>query len=385
MSAWGHAIRGQWSLDPNVTFLNHGSFGAVPRQVRAHQRHLQDEMDENPVAFLVGCIHGRIRRSIVDVAAFVGAPTDDLVFVQNATSGVNAILRSLNLGPGDVLLTTTHAYGAVRQALQYVCDRSGATVLEVGIPFPIVDEQQVVDAVVAALDGQMIRLAVLDHITSMTGLVLPIEALVEACHAHGVPVLVDGAHVPGHLPLSIAELGAEWYVGNLHKWAFAPRGTAILYTRPDMRATTHALVASHGYGMGYTAEFDWPGTFDTSTWLSAGRALQFLRALGAEKMQAHNHALANEAGDLLAAHWKTNRPTPTGMTGNLVTLQPPVQVAPTFEAAKVLHDTLLKRHNIEVPCFPFGDRVWVRVSGQVYNQLGDYEKLAHALTADGVR
>ncbi|NCG20352.1 MAG: aminotransferase class V-fold PLP-dependent enzyme [Rhodobacterales bacterium] len=385
MSAWGHDIRDQWSFDSNVVFLNHGSFGAVPRRVRRYQRQLQDEMDENPVAFLCGCIQGRIRRAIVDVAVFVGAPADDLVFVQNATGGVNAVLRSLNLGPDDVLLTTTHVYGAVRQALQYVCDQSGASLLEVVIPFPIVDDQQVIDAVVAALDGQTIRVAVLDHITSMTGLVLPIEALVQACHARGVPVLVDGAHVPGHLPLSIAKIGAEWYTGNLHKWAFAPRGTAILYTRPDVQAATHGLVTSHGYGQGYTGEFDWPGTFDTTPWLSAGEALQFAQQLGVQKMQAYNHGLANEAGNLLAAHWKTTRPSPKGMTGNLVTVRPPVHVPPTFEAAQVLHDALLRRYNIEVPCFPFGDRVWVRISGQVYNELGDYEKLADALTADGVR
>ena len=377
--AFGRAIRGQFWLDPDVHFLNHGSFGATPRVVLQAQQDLQREMERQPVAFLMP-LPERIREAIRAPASLLQCPPERLVFVENATSGVNAVLRTLRLAPDEAILTTDHAYGAVSNAIQYVCDRAGARRIDVPIPFPLQSPEQVLEPLERALDQDGIRLAVLDHITSKTGLVLPIGEMVARCRAAGVPVLVDAAHVPGHLPVDLASLGADYWVGNLHKWAFAPKGCAVLYAAEDA-PPPDALTVSHGAFDGFVDAFDWPGTKDPSSWLAAPNALAFMDGLGVERMRAHNQALAREAADMLRSEWGTAAAAPPEMLANLVTLEPPIRLPPTLEAALALHDALLAEHGVEIPCMPFADRVWVRISAQVYNTLEDYEALLGAFRA----
>lgn len=374
---FGAAIRGRFYLDPEVHFLNNGSFGATPRDVLAAQQRIQERMERQPVAFLMP-LPQRIREAIRAPAALLGCEPDRLVFVENATSGVNAVLRSLRLAPGDAILTTDHAYGAVSNAIQYVCERSGADRINVTVPFPLGSEEQVLEPLRSALERGGIRLAVLDHITSKTGLVLPIEAMVQLCRSAGVPVLVDAAHVPGHLSVNLSTLGADYWVGNLHKWAFSPKGCAVLYTAAGS-PSPDALVVSHGAFDGYANAFDWPGTKDPSAWLASPDALRFMEQLGPDRMRRHNRGLAFQAAEMLCEEWGTQRPSPAGMLANLVTLDPPMRLPPTLEAAASLHDTLINTYRIEVPCFPFGDRVWIRISAQVFNTLDGYESLAQAV------
>jgi len=253
-----------WPLDRDVVFLNHGSFGACPSAVLRQQAALRDELEAEPVRFLSREIDDRLAAARKALAAFVGADPDDLAFVVNATSGVNAVLRSRVFAANDELLVTDHAYNACRNTLNFVAERSGARVVVVTIPFPVGSPGEVVDAVLARVTPRT-RLALLDHVTSPTGLILPVERLSAALRGRGVDVLIDGAHAPGMLPVNLSALGATYYSGNCHKWLCAPKGSAFLWTRRDRQLDVRPLTISHG------ANAVWPGARGTG-WSSTGRA-----------------------------------------------------------------------------------------------------------------
>ena len=261
-----------WSLDPKVIYLNHGSFGACPTVVLQMQSDLRREMESEPVDFLVRRLPARLDEARKVFAAFVGAEPADLVFVPNATTGVNAVLRSLDFAPGDELLTTSHVYAACRKTLDFISSRSGARVVVADVPFPIESEDEVVAPILAAVTART-RLALLDHITSPTALVYPIRRLVEELDSRGVDTLVDGAHAPGMVPLDLEGLGAAYYTGNAHKWLCAPKGAAFLFVRRDRQAGLHPSAISHGYSLGFHAEFDWTGTCDPTAWLCIPEAI----------------------------------------------------------------------------------------------------------------
>ena len=272
--ATGDNIRSEFLFEDGVAFLNLGNDGATPRDVLAAQDAWRTRMERQPIRFMGRELPAALRRAATDLAGFLGARGDDLVFVENATAGVNAVARSVSLAPGDQVLTTDYAYPAVRKALTFLCRGAGATLVEAAVPFPLEGEDQVVDAVDAAL-GRNTRLAVFDHVTSQTAVVFPIARLIELCRSRNVPVLVDGAHVPGMLPLDLTALGADWYTGNAHKWLFSPKGCCFLWARSDRQAALHPVVISHGLDEGFTAEFDWVGTRDASAWLAVSDAMAF--------------------------------------------------------------------------------------------------------------
>ncbi len=381
-----------WSLDPSVTFLNHGSFGACPRDVLAFQRALQDEMEREPVRFLARELEPRIDRARERVAALVGAQPEDLAFVRNATEGVNAVLRSLSLSPGDELLTTDHAYNACKNALNYVAERAGATVVVAHVPFPIAHEEVVVERVMAAVTART-KLALIDHVTSPTGLVFPVAAIVKALAERGVDALVDGAHAPGMLPLDLDALGAAYYTGNAHKWLCAPKGAAILHCRRDKRDAVRPVVISHGANdprpgrSRYWLEFDWCGTFDPTAVLSIPRAMEFMDSLtdgGLDAVRAHNHQLVVRAREILCAKLGLAPPAPESMLGSLATvvLPPGPSAMPTGALPfDPLQEKLFDELRIEVPAFVFGParQRCVRVAAQWYNHEAQYERLADGL------
>jgi len=371
---FGRSLLGHWELDPRWTFLNHGSFGATPRAVLAEQDIQRRKFESQPLQFMRD-LPGRIRDIADLLGERIGAKGEDIALVTNASAGVQAVLSSLMLQPGDELLTTNHVYGAVRQALRHTAARSGASIIEAAVPLPLAGPEVVVSSVRDAISPRT-RLAVFDHITSFSGLVFPIEAMIAECRARGVPVLVDGAHAPGLLPLNIEKLQADYYTGNLHKWWFAPKGSGILWVKKEHQPSIHPSVISHGYGQGFTQEFDWTGTFDPSAWMAIPAALAFADSLGLEAIRSYNQALCAEAHDLLVDQWGIESLAPPEMRSCLATFAYPTRA--TASDVTALAAALHAKH-VEVPIFGWAGRCWLRISAQVYNQRSDYETLARAI------
>ncbi len=379
-----------WDLDPRCTFLNHGSFGATPRAVLAAQSRLRAELEAQPVRFFTRTLEPRLDDARRALADFVGAAPDDLVFVRNATEGVNAVLASLELGPGDEVLTLDHAYNACANALRYWAERRGARVVVAPLRLPLDDPREALETLVAQANSRT-RLVLLDHVTSPTALVLPAAEIIAAFESRGVAVLVDGAHAPGMVPLALDAWGASYFTGNLHKWVCAPKGAGFLHARRDRHAGLRPLCISHGANSPRTdrsrlhQEFDWTGTFDPSAVLAVPDALAALGVMlpgGWDALRARNRALCLHARDLLCDALRVPPPCPDAMLGSMAA----VPVAVPQARAEALHDALLDRHGIEVPVIPWPSprAVFVRVSAQVYNAPTDYVRLVDALRAEGI-
>ncbi len=372
MTRWGKACRDEWRLDPDFLTVNHGSFGATPLSVLAEQQAWRDRMEAQPSRFMRAVVPGAIRAAADRLAAFVGGDGRDLVFVDNATAGCNAVLRSLHLQPGDDIVMLSHVYAAVRNAARFVAEPAGARIVEARIPFPRPTPEAIVAAVDAALTDRT-RLAVIDHITSGSALVVPVQPVVAACHARGVPVLVDGAHAPGHLALDLPAIGADWYAGNCHKWLCAPKGAAFLWAAPARQQGLHPTVISHGLDKGYLAEFDWTGTRDPSAVLSLPAALDFHERMGGAAMRARNIALAAEAAALVARRLNTETGTAGACAGAMGLVR--LAVDPTDKAAQHLRDALLAA-GTDAPVHVLDGAVWLRLSAFAYNDIEDYARLA---------
>jgi isopenicillin-N epimerase len=382
---------GLWLLETETTFLNHGSFGAVTRAVLDAQNEWRTRMERQPLRFL-----GRELEPLLDgarqaLATFVEADPQRLVFVPNATSGVATVLNSLSWQPGDEILTTDHAYPAVKNVLRRLAERTGARVVPVAVPFVGLTSAALEEAVLAAVTPQT-RLAVLDHITSATAVIFPLEHLIPALRARGVETLVDGAHAPGQIPLDLTALGAAYYVGNCHKWLGAPKGAAFVVARPDHVDGLVPLVASRGaYSsrldrLRLQLEFDWNGTWDPSAVLSIPTALETLGGLlpgGWSALMAAHRALAYEAQGILSAALGITRPVGPELLPAMASISlPPDPEAPPRSG--VWHSDFqqgLVEAGFEVPVFwhPAPPERLLRVSAFAYNHRGQYEALGRYL------
>lgn len=370
--------RDEWLLDPEVAFLNHGSYGATPRVVLAEQDRWRQRMEARPTAFMSYELPDALRKAAQALAAFLGCNGEDLVFVDNATAGCNAVLNSFPLAAGDEILVTDHAYPAVRNAAIHAAGRAGATLAAAAVPYPLREPAQIVAAVAARL-GPRTRLVVLDHVTSPTAAIFPAAELTALCQAAHARVLIDGAHAPGMLALDIPAIGADWYVGNCHKWLMAPKGSGFLWASPQAQHELHPPVISHGYGQGFIAEFDWTGTRDPSAWLAVPAALDFHQRLGGASLRERNARLAREAATQLAADWHTERGTADSLTGAMASVRLPARSTASDEEAQKLRAWLFQRHRIEVSVAAFAHALWARISAQAYNQPDDYRRLAAAI------
>jgi len=385
-----------WPLDPNVTFLNHGSFGSCPRPVLEFQRAIRDRLERQPIQFLVRELEPQLDGARAELARFVGADPDNLVFVPNATTGVNAVLRSLPLAAGDEILVTDHEYNACRNAVNFAAERAQARVVVAAVPFPLHDSADVLERLLERVSPRT-RLAVIDHITSQTGLVFPIEAMVRAFASRGIDTLVDGAHAPGMVPLNLESIGAAYYTGNCHKWICAPKGSGFLHVRRDRQSLVRPLVISHGANSPRTdrsrfqIEFAWTGTHDPSAFLSVPEALRVMGAQlpgGWPELMQRNRVLALAARQTLCDRLRIQPPCHAELIGALASL--PMPDAPEGQQSTSplyldpLQDRLLERHGIEVPFIPWPawPRRLLRVSAQLYNSLPQYKRLATALETE---
>jgi isopenicillin-N epimerase len=380
-----------WQLDPNVVFLNHGSFGACPTEVLRHQTALRAELEANPVRFLVRELFDRVDAARAALARFVGADPEGLAFVPNATTGVNAVVRALTFERGDELLVTNHGYKACSNALEFVAARAGARVVIVDVPFPLTSADQVVDAVLAAVTPKT-RLALLDHVTSPTALIFPIERLVRELTARRVETLIDGAHAPGMLPLDLRALGATYYTGNCHKWLCAPKGGGFLYVTAARREDVRPAVISHGASASWPGrsrfqmEFDWAGTTDPTAFLSVPKALEVMATLvpgGWAAIMAANRGLALEGRRLLCVTLGIAPPCPDDMVGSIASVPLPDGLVSevVWRQPDPIQRQLYDGWGIEVPVhsWPKAPRRLLRISAQLYNRREHYVKLAEAL------
>ena len=378
---WGEdwpAVRSAWVLDPSVTFLNHGSFGACPRPVLDRQAALRGEMESQPVDFLWRRLKGLQQEARGRVAAFLNADPDGLAFVPNATTGTATVLHWLDLRAGDQILLTDHAYPAVLKAVRRACDRSGAEMVVVPIPLPLPAGESIADTFSAAL-SERTRLAIVDHVTSPTAAILPVERIVADCRRSGAHVLVDAAHGPGMLPMDLGSLRPDFWTGNFHKWVCAPKGAAALYVGPEHRGRIRPLVASHGYPGTLTDEFDWTGTHDPTPYLSIPAALDFCDELGWDRIRRHNHRLAAIGRQVVAEAVGPPRMVPEDAFGSMSVVALPAGVATTEDEAERTQARLYTQHRIEVPFTAWNGTGLVRLSAQVYNAPSDYARLAEAL------
>jgi isopenicillin-N epimerase len=393
--------RAHWPLDPEITFLNHGSFGACPTPILELQRELRARMEANPVRFLVREVGWLLDSARSEIARFVNVDPEELAFVPNATTGVNAVLRSLPLEAGDEVVTTTHAYNACRNALAYAAERAGARLVTATVPFPVASEDEIVDAVMAHV-GPRTRLVLVDHVTSPTALVFPVARIVAALAERGIDVLVDGAHGPGMVPVDITAIGAAYYVGHGHKWLCAPKGAAFLHVRHDRQETVRPTVISHGATLmipgrsRFRLEFDWQGSIDPTPMLCLPAAIEFLGNLmpgGWDALRARNRALALAARRRVCDVLGIPAPCPDSFVAALAAVPiPDGESAPpgSIQVLDPLQVTLYEQLHIEtlIAPFPAPPRRVLRFSAHAYNDAGDYERLADAvaaLTAGGRR
>jgi len=385
-------LRRHWNLDPEVVFLNHGSFGACPEPVLAKQGEWMRRLEREPVLFLHREIEQHLDAARGALAKFVGASSDDLAFVSNATAGVNTVLRSLKFASGDELITTDQEYNASRNALDFVAEQAGAKVVVAAIPFPIASPDVVLERVLAKVTART-RLALVDYVSSPTGLVFPLEAIVRALAQKGIDTLVDGAHGPGQLPLELDRLGAAYYTGNCHKWMCTPKGSALLHVRRDKQAGIRPLPISHGANSRRTdrsrfrLEFDWPGTFDPTPWLVIPDAISFMASLhpgGWDELRRRNHELALHGRARLLDALQIAAPCPESMVGSLAAVPlPDAKATPSPLEGDPLQAALFDRHKIEVPlpAWPAPPKRLLRIAAQAYNRPEEYERLAQVLPA----
>jgi isopenicillin-N epimerase len=350
-------------------------------------------MEAEPVQFLWRRYEERLEPSRVALAKFVGARSLDLVFVTNATTGVNAVVRSLKLRRGDELLTTDLDYNACRNALVETVRRSGARLVVASVPFPLRSSDEIIEAVLRAVTPRT-RLAMIDHVTSNSALVFPVRQIIRELDARGVDTLVDGAHAPGMLLLNIRELNPAYYTANLHKWVCAPKGAAFLWAREDKQPGLQPAVISHGNNRprpGYTPfqdRFDWAGTFDPTPWFCVGEAIRWMGNLlpgGWRELRRRNHELAVKARRLLCRRLDVGLPCPETMLGFMATIPLPerFQGLPARDKIDAEQLQLYDQFGIEVPLSRIGspERRYLRVSAQIYNSPEEYEYLAEALQA----
>ena len=373
--AFGHARLAEFELAPDRVHLNHGSFGAVPHALAQEQVRWRAEIEQNPSDFFRSRLKPLLRDGADRIACAFGGTGADWVHVENATQGANAVIGALELAPGDHVIATSEIYNAVRQALAHHSGRHGVEIEEIPLIPPVNSPDQVLTAIEDTIRPRT-RAIFADHITSNAALLLPAAAIAALARARGIACFIDGAHVPGQLDLDVSAIDADWYVGNAHKWLYAPRGAAMLWTRPDWQERTHPVVISHGYGSGYTEEFDWVGTRDPTAWLSIPAALGWHEAQGGAHLRRRGHEVALAMGRRLAEAFGTEMSGPPEMTAAMATVRLPGPPEPEHGRHGIIMD---RDHRVVVSINQIGSADWLRVSAAIYTEVSDMERVIDAV------
>ena len=377
-----------WSLDPKVVFLNHGSFGACPAAILQRQDAYRRQLESQPIRFLIREMEQQFNTTREKIAAFVNAPLKDLVFVQNATTAVNTVFRSLKFDRGDEIVYTNHIYAACKRVLDYVAETTGAVLVEASFGFPIDHPGKITDAILAKISPKT-KIVLIDHISSATALIHPVEEIVGALNERGIDTLIDGAHALGSIPLDLQKINATYYTANCHKWLCAPKSSAILYVRSDKQDGIVPAVISHpGHrASSFTERFYWPGTYDPSAVLAVSDTLDFFSELlpgGFPEAMQKNHELCLAARNLLCERLNIPKPCPDDMIASMATIMLPVPspaVEVDYKSIDPLQESIFRKYHLEVPVWSwsFPVRRLTRISAQRYNSLDQYRYLADVL------
>ena len=380
-----------WNLNPKTVFLNHGSFGACPQEILDYQFKLRTELESDPVHFFDVTSKQLWADSIETFADFINADKEGIVFVPNATSGVNTILRSLSLKPDDEIIILDHTYQACWNTVDFVTKRSGAKTVIVPLPYPIENSEEVTQ-VILNYTTEKTKLALIDTVTSPTGIRLPFENIVSELQSRSIDVLLDAAHGPGIVPLDLKKLKPAYVTGNAHKWLCTPKGSAFLHIREDKRPDIRPLSISHGASVDGSKnerirlEFDWTGTQDITPWLCIPKSIEYIDSLvegGWAEVMERNTNLAIEARNIILEVLGTSKMCPDSMIVGLSAVALPGEGVATKSVLEPdpLHTLLYAKYNIQVPVFgwPHHNRRYLRTASYLYNSIEEYRYLAEIL------
>ena len=381
MNKFGRHLRPLWHLEPEGIFLNHGSFGACPKEVLAAQSALREGMERNPDVFFRHRASPRnpnneLRAAAERVGRFVGTTGERIAFVANATDAVNTVLHAVELTAGDEILVLDCVYNAVRLAAEDVCRRHGARVVKVSLPIPL-KANDVVERIADAA-GPRTKLAIIDHISSATATVFPVAEITRALKAKGARVLIDGAHAVGQLALDLPTIGADWYTANGHKWLFAPKGVALFYATAEVAAATVPLSVSHWHDMTFPRAFDYVGTRDVTPFLSMPAALDFIERFGAADIRSYLHDLSRE-GDAVVRDLGAEPVAADAMFAAMRAYVLPQRRPAEGDDALQLMSTMWDEHRIRIASSAYQGKLLLRLSAQIYVERADYERAVEVL------
>jgi isopenicillin-N epimerase len=371
----------EWLLDPTVAYLNHGAFGALPRSVWEAATELRLKMERDPADLLIRRLPGLLDDVRGQLSELLHAEESGAVFVANATSGTQTVISSLSpaFEAGDELLTTDHRYGAVMTQMARAAAERGTTSVIAHVPLDVKSADEVVTAIVERITPRT-KLLIVDGVASLSGFVFPVREIVDAAHECGVPVLVDAAHCPGQVDVDLTATGADFWVGNLHKWINSPRAAAFLHVAPQWHHVVRPMSASHGFTGSLHEAFDWTGTLDPVTILTVPAALDFWdRHGGWDEVRRRQRAIVDDGAAQVARELGTSLAISNDFTAAMRIIELPVTL--DADTARQVETALAEKHQIELSLMPLHGKSWARVCGQIYNEPSDYERLGVALGA----
>ena len=371
-------LKDQFFLDPDITFLNHGSFGACAKPVYENLLNWQMQMEWEPVHFFEETIFDALKKSRQILGKYINCPADDMVYFPNPTTAINAAARSLKLEPEDEVLSTNHIYGALDRTWKYICNKNEAKFVKADIPFPIQSKDEFLIRFFKAITSKT-RVIFLSHITSMTAMIFPVEEVVEFAGENNILSIIDGAHVPGHIPLNINTLNPDIYTGACHKWMCSPKGTSFLYVKKEMQENIHPLVVSWGWESENPSDsqfldwHEWQGTRDMSAFLTIPTSVKFMDDNDWPNVSRKCREMVIQTRNQLLNYLKISPPCPDDWLGQMASIPMP------FNDAFEIKNVLLNKYHIQVPIFTWEGKVYLRYSIQAYNSESDLEKLLSAI------